>query len=118
MSIEYSLNYCKGWVFDEPTFNEFRNILEKSDDWFYDEFSDYYVHLINGWGGYKDGVFVGVYEYLGESSFYISIDQLTVLDNNLQNDILDFCKKISGHREVIEFLHNYPTNTFIINFCY
>ncbi len=118
MSIEYSLNYCKGWVFDEPTFNELQNILEKSDDCFYDEFSDYYIRLINGWGGYDEGVFVGVSEYLGEDCFCITLDQLVVLDDNLQNDILDFYKKISEHKEVIEFLHNYSTNTFIINFCY
>ena len=118
MSIEYSLNYCKGWVFDESTFNEFRNILEKSGDYFYDEFSDYYIRPINGWGGYDDGVFVGVSEYLGEDCFCITINQLAVFDDNLQNDVLDFCKKVSEHEEIIKFLHNYPTNTFIINFCY
>ena len=118
MSIEYSLNYCKGWIFDEPTFNKFRNIFEKSDNYFYDEFLDYYIHPINSWCGYNKGVFIGVRKYLGENSFYININQLAVFDDNLQNDILDFCKKISGHREIIEFLHNYPINTFIINFCY
>lgn len=118
MSVEYSLNYCKGWVFDEPTFNNFRNILKKTDDWFDDEFSEEYIRPINGWGGYDEGVFIGVCEYLGEDSFYISINQLETFDENLQTDIKNFCEKISGHKEIIEFLHNYSTNTFIINFCY
>ena len=117
MSIDYSLAYCKGWVFDEPTFNEFRNILEKTDDWFYDEFSDEYIRPINTWVGYEK-VFVGVYVYLGEYSFYIGLNELKEYDSSLSTDIKEFCEKIIEYDEIIKFLQNYPTNTFIINFCY
>lgn len=118
MSVDYSLNYCKGWVFDESTFNEFQNILEKTDDLFYDDFFDEYISPINDWIGYSRGIFVGVSKYLGNDNFCIDIKQLETFDNYLQEDILKFCTKISEHKEVINFLHNYPTNTFIINFCY
>ena len=50
-----------------------------------------------------------------ESKIILPNDEKIVIDDK---EILDFCKKVSEHREVIEFLHNYPTNTFIINFCY
>ena len=118
MSVDYSLGYCKGWVFDESTFNKFQNILEKIDDYFYDEFIEEYVLPINSWVGYSKGIFIGVSKDLGNDNFCIDINQLETFDNCLQKDIKKFCTKISEHKEIINFLHSYPTNTFIINFCF